>query len=223
MLTTLKRAKIRGVDSYSMICSEKELGISDEHEGVIILDDDAPAGRAAGRSTWATPCWTSPSRPTSPATANVLGVAREVAALTGQPLHPPSFDFWAEGPTIEGQVSIEIQQPELNPRFVLGLIRNVIIQPSPYWVQRRLRLAGMRPINNIVDATNYAMLEVGQPLHAFDYDVLVQRAGGKPPTIITRTAQPGERLTTLDGVERTSWMISPSWCATPPVRSPSPV
>jgi phenylalanyl-tRNA synthetase beta chain len=78
----------------------------------------------------------------------------------------------------------------------------VEIGPSPYWVQRRLRLAGMRPINNIVDATNYVMLEVGQPLHAFDYDVLVQRAGGQAPTILTRTAEPGERLTTLDGVER---------------------
>jgi phenylalanyl-tRNA synthetase beta chain len=85
---------------------------------------------------------------------------------------------------------------------VLGLVRDVKIGPSPYWVQRRLRLAGMRPINNIVDSTNYAMLEIGEPLHAFDYDVLVQRAGGRPPTIITRTAQPGERLTTLDKVDR---------------------
>jgi phenylalanyl-tRNA synthetase beta chain len=86
---------------------------------------------------------------------------------------------------------------------VLGLVEHVTIRPSPYAVQRRLRLAGMRPINNIVDATNYAMLEIGQPLHAFDYDVLVKRAGGKPPTLITRQAEPGERLTTLDGVERT--------------------
>jgi phenylalanyl-tRNA synthetase beta chain len=97
---------------------------------------------------------------------------------------------------------IEIQQPELNPRFVLGLIREIEIKPSPYRVQQRLRLCGVRPINNIVDATNYAMLEVGEPLHAFDYDVLVQRAGGKAPTIFTRTAHPGERLTTLDGVDR---------------------
>ncbi len=96
-----------------------------------------------------------------------------------------------------------IQQPELNPRFVLGLVQDVKIGPSPYWVQRRLKMAGMRPINNIVDATNYAMLEVGEPLHAFDYDVLVKRAGGKAPTIITRTAGAGEKLTTLDEVERT--------------------
>ena len=97
---------------------------------------------------------------------------------------------------------IQITDPNLNPRFVLGLIREVESAPSPYLMQLRLKLAGMRPINNIVDATNYAMLEIGEPLHAFDYDVLVERAGGKAPTIITRTAKPGEKLTTLDGVER---------------------
>ncbi len=86
---------------------------------------------------------------------------------------------------------------------MLGLIRNIEIRPSPYKVQIRLKLAGMRPINNIVDATNYAMLEIGEPLHAFDYDVLVKRAKGKTVRIITRTARPGEKLTTLDGVERT--------------------
>jgi phenylalanyl-tRNA synthetase beta chain len=101
-----------------------------------------------------------------------------------------------------GRVGISIQQPELNPRFVLGLIEGVTIASSPYWAQRRLRLAGMRPINAIVDATNYVMLEVGEPLHAFDYDVLLRRASGKPIQIITRLPDPGERLTTLDGVDR---------------------
>jgi phenylalanyl-tRNA synthetase beta chain len=201
VLTTLKRAKIRGVDSYSMICSEKELGISDEHEGVIILDEDAPVGiplaEYMGDAVFEINIIPNVAR-----AASMLGVAREVAALTGQSLRPPSYDFLAQGPAIEGKAKIEILNPELNPRFVLGLISDIEIRPSPYWVQRRLRLAGMRPINNIVDATNYVMLEIGQPLHAFDYDVLVQRAGGKTPTIITRTAEPGERLTTLDGIER---------------------
>jgi len=90
----------------------------------------------------------------------------------------------------------------LNPRFVLGLIRDVQIKPSPQHVQQRLKLAGMRPINNVVDATNYAMLELGEPLHAFDYDVLLKRAGGKPVKISTRAARQGEVLTTLDGIER---------------------
>jgi len=97
----------------------------------------------------------------------------------------------------------EITNPELNPRFVLGLIKDVSVRPSPYKTQLRLKLAGMRPINNIVDATNYAMLDIGEPLHAFDYDVLLERARGKPVHIMTRTARSGEKLTTLDGVERT--------------------
>jgi len=201
VLTTLKRAKIRGVDSYSMICSEKELGISDEHEGVIILDEDAPVGVPLA-DYMGDAVFEINIIPNVARAASILGVAREIAALTGQPLRPPSYDYLAEGPSVTGLAAIEIQNPELNPRFVLGLISGIEIKPSPYWVQRRLRLAGMRPINNIVDATNYVMLEVGEPLHAFDYDVLVQRAGGKPPTIITRTAQPGERLTTLDGIDR---------------------
>ena len=100
-------------------------------------------------------------------------------------------------------VSIEIADPELNPRFVLGLIRDIEIKPSPYWVQRRLRLAGIRAISNIVDATNYAMLDQGEPLHAFDYDVLKERAGDKNIKIITRAAKDGEKLTTLDDMERT--------------------
>jgi phenylalanyl-tRNA synthetase beta chain len=201
VLTTLKRAKIRGVESYSMICSEKELGISDEHEGVIILDEDAPVGLPLAEYM-GDAVLDIALTPNVARNANILGVAREVSALTGEPLRQLTFEFQADGPPIKGQVSIEIQNPELNPRFVLGLVRDIKIHPSPYWVQRRLRLAGMRPINNIVDATNYAMLEIGEPLHAFDYDVLVRRAGGKPPTIITRTAWEGENLTTLDGVER---------------------
>jgi len=107
-----------------------------------------------------------------------------------------------EGEPIKGKVSIDITEPEHNPRFVLGLITNVEIKPSPYWVQRRLKLAGVRPIDSIVDATNYTMLEIGEPLHAFDYDVLVERAGGKAPKIITRRAKTGEKLTTLDDIER---------------------
>jgi len=201
VLSTLKRSKIRGVDSYSMACSEKELGISDDHEGIILLDDDAPVGMPladyVGDAVLDIAITPNMARDT-----NILGVAREIAALTGQPLRTPSYDLQPNGPPIAGMAAIEIRQPELNPRFVLGLLSDVQIASSPYWVQRRLRLCGVRPINNIVDATNYTMLEIGQPLHAFDYDVLVQRAGGKAPTIITRTAQPGERLTTLDGVER---------------------
>ncbi len=207
-LTTLKRAKIRGVESYSMVCSEKELGISEEHEGVIFLDDDAPVGTplADYMGDAVLEIKINPNMARNP---NILGLAREVAALTRQPLKKPDLDKgpWTADDTVNGlssKVKIEIANPQLNPRFTLALIRDVEIKPSPYWAQRRLKLAGMRPINNIVDATNYTMLEIGEPLHAFDYDVLVSRAGGptKPVIISTRTAKPGEKLTTLDGVER---------------------
>jgi phenylalanyl-tRNA synthetase beta chain len=209
VLVTLKRAKIRGIESYSMVCSEKELGISDEHEGIIILDEAAPAGMSLvdylGDAVMEVSILPSTAR-----CANMLGVAREIAAITGKALKQSAFNN-QQSPIAGGDFAeIEITNPEMNPRFVLGLIRDVEIRPSPYKTQLRLKLAGMRPINNIVDATNYAMLDIGEPLHAFDYDVLVERASvgraSSPTTkvkIITRTARPGEKLTTLDGVERT--------------------
>ena len=201
VLTTLKRAKIRGVDSFSMVCSEKELGISEEHEGIIVLDDDAPTGMPLvdymGDAVYEVSILPNMIR-----NASIMGVARELSAALDIPLRKPDDRVSATGASIEGQAAIDIQNPDLNPRFVLGLIRGVEQKPSPYWVQRRLRLAGMRPINSVVDATNYVMLETGEPLHAFDYDILKQRAGDKTPTIITRPANPGETLTTLDAVER---------------------
>jgi phenylalanyl-tRNA synthetase beta chain len=199
---TLKRARIRGVESYSMACSEKELGISDEHEGIIFLDEDAPVGVPLVEYMGDAVLNISLT-PNMARNASIYGVAREVAALTGAALKPPKLEVLADGPPIANKAKIQILDPELNPRFVLGLIQDIEIRPSPYWVQRRLRLAGMRPINNIVDATNYVMLELGEPLHAFDYDVLVKRATGGVPTIITRTAEPGERLRTLDDIDRT--------------------
>lgn len=199
--TTLKRAKIRGVESYSMVCSEKELGISEDHEGIIVLDNDATVGQSLV-DYMGDAVLDIDITPNIARDANILGVAREVAALTGAELHEPSYEVDWHGPELEGRASLEIRDPELNPRFVLGLIEGIEIKPSPYWVQRRLRLAGMRPINNIVDATNYTMLEIGEPLHAFDYDVLVKRAGGEAPHLLTRHAEAGEVLTTLDGEDR---------------------
>src|SRR6476620_8452551 len=201
VLTTLKRAKIRGVDSYSMVASEKELGISEEHEGIIILDEDALVGMSLvdymGDAVLDISILPNMAR-----NANVIGVARELAALTGRELRKPDIKYTTEGQSVEDLVSIEITEPELNPRFVIGLIRDVEIKPSPYQIQRRLRLAGIRPINNIVDATNYAMVDLGEPLHAFDYDALKERAGNKNVKIITRSAKNGEELITLDGNQR---------------------
>ncbi|HEY5729141.1 MAG TPA: phenylalanine--tRNA ligase subunit beta [Anaerolineales bacterium] len=202
VLTTLKRAKIRGVESYSMTCSEKELGISDEHEGIIILDDDATVGIPLV-DYMGDAILNIDILPNMARNANVIGIARELAALTGRELKKPTIEYKTEGESVEKLVSIEIGEPELNSRFVLGLIRDVEIKPSPYRIQRRLRLAGIRPISNVVDATNYAMIDQGEPLHAFDYDVLISRAGKNNVKISTRAAKDGEKLTTLDDVKRT--------------------
>ncbi len=201
VLMTLKPTRLRGIRSDSMVCSEKELGLSDEHEGVILLDDDAPVGAPAA-DCLGDVVLDIDILPNIARAMSILGVAREVAALTGQKLRHPSYEVLQKGAPIKGQVTIEIRDSRLNPRFTAMLIKSIQIGPSPYWMQRRLRLAGMRPINNVVDVSNYVMLELGQPTHAFDYDRLVERAGGKPPKIITRLARPGERLLTLDGVDR---------------------
>ena len=111
---------------------------------------------------------------------SMIGVAREVAALSGRELKLPPHAMQAAGRRpIEGQVRVEIEDPKLSRRYAAALLRDVTVGPAPGWMRRRLTYAGMRPISNIVDVTNYVMLEWGQPLHAFDYDVLVSRAGGQ--------------------------------------------
>lgn len=205
----LKGRKLRGIYNKSMVCSEKELGISDEHEGVIIMDE-APLGRDGNPHPAGTPLQDVMGdvvleidlTPNLARCFSIVGVAREVAALLDKPMRYPTYDFVAEGPPIEGTVEIEIREPELNPRFTLTLLRDTTIRPSPAWMQQRLKLVGQRPINNIVDVTNYITFELGQPLHAFDYDKLVARAGGNTPTIITRLPEDGETLETLDEVKR---------------------
>ena len=206
---TLKPTKIRGILSAGMVCSEKELSLSDQHEGILMLPEDAPVGMPLVDYLGDT-VLDLDLNPNYARCLSIVGVAREVAALTGQKLrqHEPKMD--SAGPSVEGQIGIEIADPDLCSRYSATLIRGVKVGPSPLWLQRRLRLAGLRPVNNIVDVTNYVMLELGQPLHAFDYQKLVQRAGAAPPradggarpVITVRRARPGEKLTTLDHVER---------------------
>ncbi len=197
----LKRSKIRGVVSEGMVCSEKELGISDEHTGIIILPEDAPVGRPLAEY-WGDIVYDIDLTPNLARALSVVGVAREVAALTGAELVLPMPEALMEGDPIEGRIDIAIEDPDLCPRYSAALIEGISIGPSPLWMQRRLRAAGMRPINNIVDITNYVMLEWGQPLHAFDYQLLRPAALGGPPTIIVRRAREGEAMHTLDGEER---------------------
>jgi phenylalanyl-tRNA synthetase beta chain len=197
-MQTLKRARIRGVESAGMVCSEKELGLSDDHEGVLILDPEAPVGLPL--QDYLGDVVLDIELTPNMAYANcIIGIAREVAALTGQPLRRPPQDPLSSGPhgAQTAYTRVTSAEPQLCARYSAALIENVTIHSSPPWLQRRLRLAGMRPINNIVDITNYCMLETGQPLHAFDYETL-QLTGG----IVVRQARLGERLQTLDGVER---------------------
>jgi len=200
--TRLKRTKIRGVPSRAMVCSEKELGISEEHEGIMFLPDDAPVGCPLA-DYLGDVVLDLDLTPNLARCFSMIGVAREVAALTGATLRYPSTAWQTDGPPASELARIEIEDPDLCPRYVATLIQGVDTGPAPRWMQDRLRKAGMRPISNIVDITNYVMLEWGQPLHAFDYDKLVARARGVVPTIIVRRAKPGEQMTTLDGVERT--------------------
>ena len=201
----LKKTRIRGIPSRAMVCSEKELGLGDDHTGIIILPDDAPSPGTPLSDYLGDVVLDLDLTPNLARCFSMVGVAREVAALTGASLRLPDTSMLAEGDPVDDQVKIVIQDPDLCNRYSAAIIRKVEIGPSPFWMQRRLIMAGMRPINNIVDITNYVMLELGQPLHAFDYDLLLERArrtGHDIPTIIVRRAHPGERMTTLDGVER---------------------
>ncbi|MFN3705114.1 MAG: phenylalanine--tRNA ligase subunit beta [Thermoflexales bacterium] len=200
VIMTLKEATLRGIKNDSMVCSEKELGLSDDHEGILILPDDAPVGVPLVDYLGDVVLEIA-ILPNTARCASIIGVARELAALTGQTLRYPSFDFEADGPDVHESVAVHIHDARCNPRFVAGVARGVRLGPSPWWMRRRLTLCGMRPINNVVDISNYVMLELGQPTHAFDLDAVRVGPSGKR-TIITRCAQPGERLTTLDGVER---------------------
>jgi phenylalanyl-tRNA synthetase beta chain len=201
VIRELKPSKIRGVPSDAMVCSAYELGLSDEHEGIILLEEEAPVGTPLV-DYMGDVVLEIDVLPNMARCLAMIGVAREVAALTGQKLRLPPHRVAAEGEPIEGQVRVAIEDPKLCARYAAALLRNVKIGPSPGWMQRRLSAAGMRPINNIVDVTNYVMLEWGQPLHAFDHDILRRRAGGKAPAIAVRPARAGEVLTTLDGQRR---------------------
>ena len=201
-LVTLKIDKIRGVRSEGMICSEKELGLSEDHTGVLILPDDAPVGMPLAEYLGEA-VLDIELTPNLGRCYSMIGVAREAAALLGKELLVPTPQPREAGLPIAGQVTEDILDPDLCPRYTAALVRDVQMGTSPRWMQQRLLRAGMRPINVVVDITNYVMLEFGQPLHAFDYEKLRPKPGTDVPAIVVRRAQEGERMTTLDGNERT--------------------
>jgi phenylalanyl-tRNA synthetase beta chain len=192
---TLKGRPVRGVMSDAMLCSEKELGMSEEHDGILLLPDDAPTGMPL-RDYLGDVVLDVDVLPNMSRTLSVYGLAREVAAMLGQPLRQPEINYTAEGPSIEGRAKITIEEPDSCPRFSASLIEGVQLGPSPLWMQRRLTMAGMRPINNLVDISNYVMLELGEPSHAFDADKVADQH------LIIRFAKEGESLVTLDGQTR---------------------
>jgi phenylalanyl-tRNA synthetase beta chain len=201
--TKLKKAKLRGVPSEGMILAEDELAIGSDHDGIMVLGDLLPGveltlgGALAEVLPIATEVLELEVTPNRPDCLGVYGVARELHAATGASLAPPP---WGEDPGSSGPLdgaSIAVECPDLCPRFTARVFHDVTIAPSPPWLKARLMAAGQRPINNVVDITNYAMLLTGQPLHAFDLDRVADRR------LVVRRAHAGEQVQTLDGQTRT--------------------
>ena len=193
----LKKAKIRGVESFGMLCAEDELGLSESHDGIMVLNPDSAPGTPL--TTLIGPPETvfeleiTPNRPDC---LSLIGLAREVAALYETSLSKSATEHVKSTAEVAAEVSVSVEDAEDCPRYTARVLHNIKIKPSPDWMQRRLTLSGIRPINNVVDITNYVLLETGHPLHAFDKTLV------KDGQIIVRRAQPGERMTTLDGIER---------------------
>jgi phenylalanyl-tRNA synthetase beta chain len=197
----IEKTKIRGCVSFGMMCSPIELGLGEEASGLMILSEDAPVGTPFAtyleRDDVVLDLEITPNRPDC---LSVAGIAREIGAVLDETAKWPSAKPEESGVPAEDVVSVEITEPDLCPRYTARVIRDVSIGPSPEWLQERLIACGVRPINNVVDATNYVMLELGQPLHAFDMDTLAVAEGKS--AVIVRPAAQGETLVTLDGQDR---------------------
>lgn len=193
----IERRVVRGETSDGMLCSARELQIADDHSGIMILDPDAPVGKdLVSALDLEDVIFDFDITGNRPDALSILGVARDVAILYKLPLTVPPDDLTESGPEIGTLASVTIQDARGCPRYLARVIENVSLGPSPWWMRKRLMAAGMRPISNVVDVTNYVLLERGHPLHAFDLDTLAGHA------IVVRHARRGEKLTTLDGQER---------------------
>ena len=195
----IKASKIRGVGSEGMLCSEQELKLAEESPGIMILPSETALGSdlasALGLKDTVLEIELTPNRADC---LSIMGIAREIGALLNTPVGLPSANCAVEeaGEPIENKVTVSIEDPDLCPRYTARYISQVSIQPSPFWLRRRLELAGIRAINNVVDITNYILLEWGQPMHAFDYTLLDQGS------IVVKRAAEGDTFTTLDEKER---------------------
>ncbi len=202
---TIKVGKIRSVESHGMMCSPSELGLPDQVDGLLILREDAAVGQPftqyLGR-TGGDVVYDLEVTPNRPDLNSFVGIAREIAAVTGNPLRLPECKILNDECKVEELVSVRLDAAELCPRYTARVIRGVKVGPSPDWLRAALEKVGLRSINNVVDVTNYVMLETGQPLHAFDYHLVAKDSAGKP-AIVVRRASAGEKFTTLDGKEHT--------------------
>jgi phenylalanyl-tRNA synthetase beta chain len=191
-------ARIRGVESQGMLCSERELGLGDEHErGILTLPPDAPLGAdligQLGLDDSVLEVEITPNRPDC---LSVVGVARELSALTGAPFRAPETAVKESGDPVSDLARVRIEAPDLCARYTVRVISDLRVGPSPAWMAARLRAVGLRPISNVVDVTNYVLWELGHPLHAFDHATV------REATIVVRRARAGEHFRTLDGQDR---------------------
>jgi phenylalanyl-tRNA synthetase beta chain len=195
--TIIKPVKIRGERSQGMLCSEVELALGNDTSGIMILPPHLKVGHplasALTLEDYSIEINLTPNRSDC---LSVIGIAREIAAITHQPLRIPPLNLKEKGIDTAQLISVTIQDPDLCPRYTARVISKVKVGPSPLWMRRRLETCGVRSINNVVDVTNYLLLEMGQPLHAFDLELLDQKK------IVVKRATPGAFFTTLDGKER---------------------
>lgn len=193
----IKKSKIRDVESFGMLCSQVELGVGEDGDGIIILPEDAPIGeeyrKYAGLDDVVFELEITPNRPDC---LSHIGIAREVAAYYGRKVKYPSYTLSEVIDSTNNYAKVRIEDKERCKRYMGRVIRNVTVAESPEWLKKRIRAMGLKPINNIVDITNFVMFEYNQPMHAFDLDKL------ENGTVVVRAAEMGEKITTLDGVER---------------------
>ena len=201
----IRERKVFGITSQGMMCSPQELGLPDKVDGLLILPADANIGQPfaeyLGRSG-SDVVYDLEVTPNRPDLNSVIGIAREIAAVTGNPLKIPEIKISESKEKVGHYVSVKIEDAELCPRYTVRVIKGVKIGPSPAWLRDTLEKVGIRSISNVVDVTNYVMLETGQPLHAFDYHLIAKGKDGKP-TIVIRRANDEEKFKTLDNQERT--------------------
>jgi phenylalanyl-tRNA synthetase beta chain len=190
------KAKLRGVESFGMICSERELGISDDHSGIMVLDNDAPIGEPAIKTLGLDdPIIKLDLTPNRADLLSAIGVARDIGCLVDKKYNRPEIKLDETLEKASDYVKVSIDDSQACPRYAARIIKNVKTGPSPWWLRRRLLLSGFRPISNVVDITNLVMMELGHPLHAFDYDRFERKE------ILVRRAKDKEKFATLDGKE----------------------